>query len=35
MGLELRQTEHIGDHLGHRYFVEVNQVMLAIVNLSK
>jgi len=35
IGLSLRQTEHIGGHLWHRYSVAVNQIVVATVILSK
>jgi hypothetical protein len=31
----LQQVEHIRGHLWHRYYITVNQVMVAIVKLSK
>jgi len=31
----LRQVEHIHGHLGPRYYVTVNQVMVATIKLSK
>jgi len=34
-GKWLRQVEHIRSHLWHRYSIMVNQVMVAIVKLSK
>jgi len=33
-GKFLRQVEHIRGHLGHRYSITVNQVMVATVKLS-
>jgi len=34
-GKGLRQVEHTRGHLWHRYFIVVNQVMVATVQLSK
>ena len=34
IGLWLQQTEHIRDHMLHRYFVIVTQIMVATVKLS-
>jgi len=33
-GKHLRQVEHIRGHLWHKYYIAVNQVMVATITLS-
>ena len=35
IGKSLGQVEHIRGHLWHRYFIKINQVMVATIQLSK